>query len=170
MGEFTDFVAYRPGDWLSLVGLVLTIVGFIATLWNLLRAKNAAKRAEDAVTKVRDDMRRTDMVADFAAAVAAMEEIKRLHREAAWPVLPDRYAELRKSLISIKSANKRLPDYQQSALQSAIQHFSSLERTVETALDTKEPLPNTARLNSLVSKRIDALQGVLVEVRNGIGE
>lgn len=167
--KLADTASYTAGDYLSVLGLFLTVIGFVATLYNVYRAKRAAQRAQEEVAKVRKDILRIDMVAEFSAALAAMEEIKRLHREGAWPVLPDRYAELRRTLISIKSAGSEMLDEHKTALQSSIQHFSSIERTVEKALSTEETPPDIPKLNSVVSRQIDHLQEVLTQVKNKIG-
>ena len=155
--KLADFSAYTAGDWLSVLGLALTIIGFTATLIGVLRARSAAERAQEAVADVRKDIRHIGMVADFATAIAAMEEMTRLHREGAWQILPERYAALRKSLVSIKSANENIPQHHQAALQSSIQLLRGIQRQVEEALAEDRKPSNVVRLNSIVFEQIDDL-------------
>ncbi len=155
---------------MDVIELVLTSVGFTVTIIGVLRAKSAAEQAQKAVADVREDVLRTNMVAEFAAAVAVMEEIKRLHRQEALPALLDRYASLRKSLVSIKSANGDMPEHHKIALQGSIQQFSDMEETVEEALATEQGLLDPPRFNRIVSQQIDKVQEILAEVRAQIGE
>lgn len=156
-------------DLLSAVALLLTIVGFIITIYNVVRAKNAATKAQEAVSEVRDDILRIDMVSEFSAALAAMEEIKRLQRQKAWTILPDRYAALRRSLVEIKSANPDLPEHHKTDLQSSIVNLRGIERQIEDTLDSGKDPSNVTKLNDTISEQIDDLQTILTEVKTQIG-
>ena len=167
--KLLSFSTYSVGDWLSVLGLVVTLFGFVVTIYNVTRSRTAAEEANQAVAKVRQDILRIDMVAEFSAAIAAMDEVKRLQREEAWSVLPDRYAHLRKSLISIRSANNDLPERYMTTLQSSIQHFRGIETMIEESLAANDKPSNLARLNSIMSEQIDELHGILTEVKSQIG-
>ena len=99
---WADFVAWivrnNLGDLASLAGVIIAVVGFGLTLKNVYRSKAAATRAEEAAKETRDSIRLFDTVSEFAEAISTMDEIKRLHRQSAWVILPDRYATLRKLL------------------------------------------------------------------------
>jgi hypothetical protein len=69
------FSEYTAGDWLSVLSLLITLIGFAITIFNVVRSRTAAEEAERAVANVREDILRIDMVAEFAAAIAAMDEI-----------------------------------------------------------------------------------------------
>lgn len=133
-GDITD-------DLLTLVSLGLTLIGFGFTIVNVLRAKRAAKAAQDAVDDVRGDILRIDTVAEFSSALRVMEEIKRLQRQKMWDILPDRYASLRQSLVEIRGANTDLPDHQKAALQSSIVTIRGIENQIEKALEPSEDTP-----------------------------
>ena len=163
--------SYMLGDFASILGLIITLLGFSATLFAVFRSKAAAERAAAAVETVRRDLRKSETVADFASALASMEEIKRLHRQKSLSLLPDRYSSLRKSLISIRSSNPILTAYDQKIIQSSIAQFSSLERTIDEQLLSKEPDDlNMSKINGIVSKQIDSIQEVLIRLRTEIGE
>ena len=148
------------------IDLLLGIVGFGLTFWGIWRSKTAAEIAEKAAERARDAIIRTDTIALISAAVTAMDEIKRLHRVPAWQILPDRYSQLRKLLISVRGANANLqPDYA-SVLQGAIQQFSTMEDEVERALTSNRAPPNQARLNRIVSTQGDNLLHVFSSVRH----
>lgn len=156
------------GNIASVLGLVITVAGFWIAIRGIQKTKQAAQHAREAVEEVRKDMHQFTSISELATAISSMEEIKRLHRQEAWNILPDRYSALRKSLISIRTAYPDLTDSQKATLQGAISQFTTIEKQVETALATDKPL-KVARLNSLVTKEVDSLVELLEEIRSHIG-
>jgi len=157
------------GDLSSVLGIVIVIIGFVITIITVLRSKRAAQRAEEAVQQVRKDIEKINTIEEFSAAIAKMNEIKRLHRTGTWIILPDRYSSLKKSLISIGTTNTDMSEAQKSSLQNAIQHFSNIENQVEIALANQEIPKNVAKLNQIITKQIDNLNNVLLEIKNKVG-
>ena len=158
---------YRIGDYAGLLGLIISFVGFFFTIKVARNSRTAAQEATSAVEGMRGDLRREDTVADFSSALAIMDEIKRMQRSPNLHLLPDRYSQLRKLLVSIRSANPLLTEIDQLSLQSAIVQFSALERYVERALEGSAAI-SPAKMNSLVSKQIEALLDVLVRIKSEI--
>jgi hypothetical protein len=105
-------------------------------------------------------------VADFAAVLATIEEIKRLHRVKAWEISLDRYSVVRRLLVSVQESSPTLSDQQQSVLAGAIGQFRMMEETVERARsrNTQESL-DLARLNETASKVLDDLNRVMISIR-----
>ncbi|RBC03298.1 hypothetical protein C3E97_004505 [Pseudomonas sp. MWU12-2115] len=157
----------RIGDYAGLLGLLISFVGFFVTIKTSLKAKAAAAHASAAVESMRGDLRKGDTVADFSSALAIMDEIKRMHRSPSLHLLPDRYSQLRRFLVSIRSSNPLLSDADQGCIQSAIVQFSALERLVEKALEAGGAV-SAAKMNSLVSKHSEAIQELLVRVKSEI--
>ncbi len=158
------------GNILSIAGILIALVGFFLTIRAARKSRTAAQQAEQAVQRMRDDIRKYDTVAEFSTALSIMEEIKRLHREGAWKVLPDRYSTLRQLLISIRATNPSLSNKQKEIMQNALMHFTGIERQVEKVNATNQIPPSIPRLNSIVSNQIDGLKSILVDIRNTIGE
>jgi hypothetical protein len=94
------------GDLASLAGVIISFIGFVVTVWNVRRSKSAAERAEVAANEARRVIRFYETVSEFSAAIAIMEELKRLHRLGATDVLLDRYAALRKALITVRRLSR----------------------------------------------------------------
>ncbi len=157
------------GDLASLLALLITVVGFFFILKNVLKSKKAAQAAADAAQQVIRNLARTDTVAECSSAISTMDEIKRLHRQGTWSILPDRYAALIKSLITIKTANPDVTDQYKRQIQSAIQILTGLERTIERSLSTNHPPSDVPKLTTLVSAQTQKLQQVLSSIRNEIG-
>jgi hypothetical protein len=158
----------RVGDWASIIGLLVSLVGFVATLVNVRRSRSAADQARLAAQETRRDISKSNMLGTLAAAMLAMEEIKRVHRRKVWDILPDRYSELKKALISVKGANLGLSVAQTTAIQNAVQHLANFERLVERALANNTE-PDVAKINGILSDQVASLQEILVFVQNGIG-
>ena len=149
----------------SILGLLVALVGFAITIWNVKASKAAALRAEEAAKEARSAIRFFDVIAEISTAIAAMEEIRRLHRDAAWPILPDRYNALRKSLISIRRSGVNLSEDQQTLLQAAIKFLADIERNVDRALEQGQPPERFARWNQATSEHIMELHGLLMDLK-----
>lgn len=159
----------RIGDYAGILGLIISVVGFFITIKTSLNTRAAAAQASAAVESMKGDLRKGDTVADFSSALAIMDEIKRMHRSSSLHLLPDRYSQLRRFLVSIRSSNPLLSDVDQGSIQSAIAQFSALERTVEKALEEDRTV-SAARMNSLVSKHSETIQELLVRIKSEIAK
>jgi hypothetical protein len=154
----------RIGDLSGIVGVAISLIGFAATVTGVVRSKRAAERAEEAARAAKDSIRMFDTVVDFAAAISVLEEIKRAHRQQQWPLLPDRYSTIRKTLISIRANGNDLSDDHKTVIQNALVNLSSIEKAVERGLEDPSSL-KPARFNSLLSNDIDNLMTVLVQLK-----
>jgi hypothetical protein len=159
----------RAGDIASILGLLIALIGFAITIWNVRASKAAAIRAEEAANQARRAIHFFDVVAEISTAIPAMEEIRRLHRDAAWRILPDRYSGLRKSLITIRGSSIELTADQRSRIQAAITYLANLERRVEISLERDQPPDLVANWNERVSRHIMELQGLLLELKDRAG-
>jgi hypothetical protein len=158
-----DFLQ-RLGDPASVGDLFLSVVGFALTFYGVFKAKSAAQSAERAAKSTRDSIRLMDTVVDFAAAISTLEEIKRLQRAGQWLVLPDRYASLRKTLVTLRASNRRLTPGQLAAIQNSLVNLYELEATVERSLSDPSGL-KAAKFNAVISKDIDVLIAALEELK-----
>ena len=149
------------GDLASVAGLLLTVIGFGLTLYGVRKSRTASESASLAAKDAKNAILHTETIYNFSSAVTMMEEVKRLHRAEAWEVLPDRYSYLRKSLISILSTHKELSPEHRTLIQSAVVQFRELESSIEVYLTNKKTLPNSAKLNKIVTNQIDKLDEVL---------
>lgn len=154
------------GDLSSIAGVLIAIVGFGFTLFGIFKAKGAAESARQASRETRDRLRLFENIVDFSAAIATLEEIQRLHRQhSALPIMPDRYATIRKLLIQLRGSGTPMSDDQRSVIQNALANVAELERLVERALSDQTPL-KANRLNLIVSGDIDGLLTVLAQLKN----
>lgn len=156
------------GDVASIAGVIISIIGFVITIIATIRSKDAASRAEAASEAVRKNIRFLDSVVDFSTVIAQLEEIKRLHRQHAWSILLDRYATLRKVLISLRGQLVTLTSEQHAVIQSAITNLSQIEQRVERDLAAKLEI-NVAKVNLTISADIDKLTLLLGRLKSDQG-
>lgn len=169
--ELTTIIdTYKLGDFASIVGLIVALIGFAITIINVIKSRQASDAASESVARVREDLKRMETVSDFSAALASMEDIKRLHRDNAWQLLPERYSNLRKLLISIRQDRHNLSDDDKAKIQSAITKLSTMENNVDKHLHVDEYKIDIPKINSIITRQIDQLNVVLVRLRNDIGE
>lgn len=158
-------VSNHVGDLASIAGVMISVVGFIATLRNVVSSRAAAERAELAAKAARDSIKLFDVAVDFSSAISILDEIKRLHRIHQWASLPERYSAVRKILITIKVSQPDLSDYQKDTIQKALTNVSGLEQAVEKAMVAGSQL-NMQKLNAMISKNADQLHEIFVELRS----
>jgi len=163
------FVTTGMGDYASVIGVVIALIGFYITVRKIRRSSSAAEEASKTVKKLREDSIRMDLVAESSTALGLMDQIKFLHRQNEWPLLPDKYTALRKALISVKSIDADLTEEQNSIIQGAVVIIRRMESKVEMALQTDPAKLDVANLNTVISKQMDALQTVLIAEKYKIG-
>lgn len=145
-------------DFASVAGLAVSVIGFVVTIATLVSAKKA-------VAKLRDVALRTVTIADCSAAITVMGEIARLHRAGAWPQLPDRYAEVRRLVVSVKEYDKQLTAGERTELQGAVTQFAILANKVERVISGVEQA-RSDQLNKILAEQEDRVQRIMVSVLN----
>lgn len=153
------------GSWASLIGLLVTVVGFIATIINVRRSRRAAESAEDAAQRTRGALVGMQAIADVSSALADLAHLKSFHRAAHWQSMPDRYDSLRKKLVMIRMSRPDLNEDQLAALQGAITHLATFEKAVDSALKAKKEPSNWPRLNAILTEQIDNLTEILTQLQ-----
>ena len=168
MENFGKFVSeHHWGDIASVFGVIISVVGFAATIWNVVRSKSVAETARDAAVRARDAVMRINVLTELSEAIAIMEEIKRLHRiPESWPLLPDRYTSVNKKLRAARNSRPSLSQEKLDVLQEAMQQFREMEKKVEHGPGKKAG--PSARLNDIVSQQIEKVDEILSGVRTGM--
>lgn len=101
------------------------------------------------------------------AAIKAFEIIRKLHRAQSWDALPELYTTLKLELIAIKVRTPNMSETHKTQLQNAIQQISNMEKQVEATIGGGST-PEVGRMNNLVSRQMDRLGQVIVELQTEI--
>ena len=169
ISEATGFLKSYWRDLVNVAGVVITTVALVVTIFTFRRAKAAAEAAKEAVKEARKRTTWGDSVADFAAVLQIIEELKRLHREKAWIISLDRYSVIRRHLVSLQTSALGITGEQRSMIGSAIEQFRIMEQTVEQARGkNREATLNVARLNDIAAALSDDLNRVMISMRQKI--
>ncbi len=147
---------------LGLISVSIALIGFGIIIYNVTKTKKLS-------IQIRDDLKRVDSVSLFSSAISCLEEIKTLHRMGAWLVLPDKYTALRKALITIREINPDISDESKKTIQSTISTLASTENIIEKANISGTPPPNVPNLNRTISKKMDELHPIVLEIQSTIG-
>lgn len=156
--------AYHIGDLASEAGLLLSAVGFAVSLYGIFSSRTAARNAEAAAREAVGRIRLIDEVVDLTFAITTIEEIRRLHRLREWPILLDRYATLRKTLITIRAVPGKLTDGQQKIVQGVLTTLQGIESSVEQAMPNPGTL-DAAKFNNLLATETDSLQLAVTQLK-----
>lgn len=156
---------HKLADYASLLGVMISLVGFGVTIVNLKVAKSAAKRAEIAANAAQQSIRLFDTVADASRVVSMLDEAKRLNRAKEWKVLLDRLADIKKVLIAINIENKFLNDAQTKSIQSSITQLTTMENTLEKSIANSAEPEDPVQIAKIISKQIQKIHTVLIELK-----
>jgi hypothetical protein len=161
-------------DWLArpkvagavgALGLVVTVVGFGFTLYQVRKSRTAAEAAEKSANQVRQTIEHFDAISECATAIQALEEIERMHRAGPIAGLPDRYTAVKKGLIGISRVMPGPLQTHRTELQAAIGQITTLKNTVEKQIAQNESRVNSSKLNDITSKIIATLTELSAELR-----
>jgi len=145
---------------------VITIVGFTVSIWRIRKSQKASEQTRAAVEAMKDQFQQLSSIHGVREAIATLEEIRRLHREKVWSVLPDRYSLLKRDLLHIRSRTPKITDEQRSSIQGAIQQLSTIESQVESILAGDIEKLDIRRMNDIISEQMDRLASMLAELQN----
>jgi hypothetical protein len=150
----------------SVLGLFIAVIGFGVTLLAVRKARSAAEQAKIAAMAARSDVYRVDSVARISAVVAALNELKNMHRRGEWRVALPEYTRLRQQLIEVKNPHSPLEEAEISSIQSAIQHLAGIEKKVENSLDPGGLSVEAWTFNDIISAQVDRLNAILVALKS----
>ncbi len=143
---------HQWADLASILGVLLSLIGFAVTITAVYKSKSAAEQANRASTDVRQKLAIQSAVVDLNRILADIEELKPLHRAEAWELLPPRYASLRRQLLTLKSTFTPLSKAQSASIQGTIQQFRTIEQIVESALQEGGSPPDIPALNKIAAE------------------
>jgi len=166
-----DWIAkHRINEYSDVLGLLVTIVGFGLALYNIRRSRLVASQALAVAKSVREDIFKSDTIAELSAALIAMETIKNYARLQAFGQMQDRLADVKHRLAGIRTTSSMLSSDDKAILQGAIAQFSLLEAKIDRALEAGSAPTGWARDNSVLSTHIDRVHSVLSALRTSSGE
>jgi hypothetical protein len=152
------------GDWSSLLGLIVGLVGFAFAVALLLKAKSAAEAAQEAANGTTQQLQRNFALTDIAATILTAREIMRLQRAERWEIALERYGELKTQLIRVREENPSFSPERKTDIQNVIVQIRVLEGNIEELVSSVNPSPDLARWNKTLSGILETLQSLSVSL------
>jgi len=145
----------------------VTIIGFIFTIYQVIKTKKAAKETYSKVNKMYEKITSINLATEIGSAISIMDEIPKLLKDELYDYIPDRCLALRKKLISIKT-NERINEEQEATLRKTILLF----RRIQEKVNKNNKIDSTA-LQNFIKKALeqnDITQETLTIIQNEIGK
>ena len=148
----------------TVVGFFISILGFVFTIQQVMKAKNLTQEVNEAVGGVRDRLGFRAAGEQFQSVLFELDELKVLHRKEVIEILPQRYTSIKRKLVAIKQNNK-LSDEQIAQVQSTITVLSSLQNRIEKSISGKAKPTEAHELNRVATEQADKLHAILTHLR-----
>jgi uncharacterized membrane protein YccC len=151
-------------DAASYAGIILTLVGFGITFYQLIKTKDAATAAAEAVEQLQQRLSKLDAVQGLATAQAQIRELKRMTRSRSPSdvhLLPERCETLRGILIEHKP---RASIEDTKELVSLIVLLSNIETSSVNATRTGAAFDPLSFYSSL-SEKLDLISDLLARLK-----
>lgn len=124
---FVGFLKLTLADWLSLAGIIVSLLGFGFGLWQLWLVKTAAESARDAAQLAKEGVRRLDSIIGFTSVSRSIDEIKEACRKDDFDRLPTLFDQARKSLITARQNNPAINEIDNQSIQRSLVFFKTME-------------------------------------------
>lgn len=168
---------YLYDNLVGVAGLIATVIGLGIAIWQIGRARKAAKAAEGAASAARraSDETRSAIhgvltVSDLRRVIGYLQQIKGFHRDQKWETSLNMYQLLRSSLTDVHARLPAPASRYRVALREAITEVTLIEDEVETALkDTGGPV-NWEKFNSTLNRIQDNLETIASSTQVGESE
>ena len=147
----------------GVAGLVIGVLGFSFTIWQLVKTRKAAIAAEKAAQKTQSSLQNNVMLVDISTCIGTIEEIKTSIRNRQFGVALLRVTDLTSQLIQLR----QLPDFskvveEKKKMQSVVSQLSIIRSMLEVhSSDTQKTLDDAEirRIIKMLSKISDCLNG-----------
>ncbi|WP_157958825.1 hypothetical protein [Salinicola sp. RZ23] len=169
--------------YFSIIGVVVSVIGFAWTVAVALASKEAAQRAEaeikETAGRVTSRLKESDSASDLGMIIGALNEIKGLHgvKDVSYELVLFKYTMLRAKLVTLMSGDiVSVLEDEKLKVQEIIAEISLLERLVSTKvvrntdLDAKElAIEDLVSRNPALADHVDALNGILTRIKQSGG-
>lgn len=98
-----DFWAGTWGDYGTIIGIAISVVGLTWAIWEARGARSASEAAKSAATETRGQIGRHLQSVELRRAIGLIEQVKTLHDSDRWESSREHYQTLREMLSDIIS-------------------------------------------------------------------
>lgn len=169
MNDIIQYIVNNDlGDVASVVGIVITIIGFGVTLWQVYRSKSASLQAKESVEHFQKEVLKYKTVSDLSETISMVNEIKELNRQSEWKLLLHRYSDLKRRFIDIKQSNIEFTKFQNQNIQDMIFAIDDICDIVENIVNknVQEDEFDITKINRIITKHADGIFGILIKIKS----
>lgn len=152
----------------SVFGLLLTILGFVITIYYVMKSRKSSQEAAEKAQRIGDMIFKVDKLAEIEKTLSLVEDIKRMNTTREILVYPQCYSTARKSLINFRASFSEMSDSDKSTIQEFITSLSRCEGLVDKA-KIDAVTPDFAKINKQLNANIDSMNALLATLRLSIG-
>ena len=164
---WSDIGSFLSSNWRDLI----SIIGFIITIWTLLATRRAAVAARDAARKATEEVHKSfakvDAVSTLASVVITIERIYELQRQQSWERVPEFYKDVRQLLAKVKGSGSPLTDDDKDYIQHAVSELARIEEGIETLLGQQDELEDMPKMNQIITRHGEEFTRMETELRRG---
>lgn len=164
---WSDIGSFFFNNWRDLI----SVTGFVITIWTLLATRSAAVAARDAARKATEEIQksfaRVDAVSTLASVVVTIERIYELQRQQSWNKVPELYKDVRQLLAKVKGSGSPLTNDDKDYIQHAVSEFARIEQRIETLLGQQAGLNDMPEMNQLITRHAEEFTRMEIELRRG---
>ena len=125
-----DYLVVNWGSFVSLAGLIVSVVGFVWAVRRAGQARSAARAAEAASVEAREALSRTLGMIDLQRAIDLIQRLKAAHRERRWDAGLELYQILRMMLSNIEASSRAGRGDVVRSIDDAIHRITEIENEV----------------------------------------
>jgi hypothetical protein len=153
------------GNFSSVIGLVVSTIGFFWTLIIVWKSKTAAQRAEEAASAMKEALLKYESLTNCSNAISIIEEIRTFHREAEWDKSLYRYSRLTPVLLGLKADRGSFSEKDMGVIAGMIKQVAGCEKEVDKIrMDSKYQI-KADRLNEILSTQVRKLHELLSNLK-----
>lgn len=164
VGTLTAYVN-GAANWFTFWGFWVTVVGFIVTIWQIVKTRSTAEAVQSAVGEVKQAVSREYLSYQLRDVVDDLSEIKAMHSARVPNLSLRRHDAARAKLIRLAS-DSELTDKEKVDLQATIVQLTSIQDRVQSSVFEDTQITEPARLLQSLSAQIDRLNRVEASMRN----
>lgn len=155
----------RYGNLASVVGLAASLVGFLLTIYNTLRARRAAENAERAANEAIARVARQLFEDDIGTALRLMQEGREACRKRRWSRAWDKCYAARTRLAKVRR-HRSLEAGEESRIQDCIDDLGLIVRRFETFENSGRPRDTTSRDKQTLDEIVEFLSNIVGRLRD----
>jgi len=155
------------GYWLGIFGLLLTLVGFVITVWQISKVKGAAAAVRDELERVEISMRKYDVAHEISKASYAIIAVKKHIKNSAWIDGAESYYDVRKSLLALKDDINGIGDDYIKNIEKASLYIEKFCERVDRGEMNALSIDDLAKTNSVIRQHDQLISDIKVKIQRG---